>query len=60
MDANGVLAACFDAANTRLNTTTVGPASSASAAGIQGKLDVNGVWAAVYDRATNTIRVATL
>jgi hypothetical protein len=51
-DLNGVLRSCYDPAVGQLNVTIVGGASNRV-----GNLDDNGVWDAVYDPATKTIRL---
>ena len=58
MDMNGVVSAVFDAANGQLSVTVLGSASTAG--DTVGKKDENGVWDAVFDRSTNTLRVVTV
>jgi hypothetical protein len=53
MDANGVFDRAYDKANTQLSTTQVNAATAAATS----KHDANWIWDAVFDKATNTIRV---
>lgn len=56
MDENGALAASFDKATRKLKVTQVaGPSVT-----FTHTHDANGVWQAVYDAATNTLRIVTV
>ena len=53
--ANGVLSAVYDPANQQLLTTDVSPAS-----GNFLPTDQNGVWSAVFNEASGTLRVVSV